>query len=259
MTGSDSEKPRASRGCGLPWAIAGVAVLLLLLLALLPPSTPRPRPHAQCMNSLKLIGLALHNYHDEHGALPPAVMRGPDGTPWHSWRVLLLPYLDQPGLFKEYRFDEPWNGPHNRTLAEKMQWPYVFQCPADRNATRESTNYLAVVGDRTLWPEGRSLTFGDVPDGISETILVVEVADSGIHWMEPRDLEFDAMEFSINAQDGPGIRGHHPGEERWGPDGPPRAFVLMGDGSIRALDTETAPESIQSMLLRDDRSRSISH
>ena len=61
--------------------------------------------------------MAVANYHETFGSFPPAFVNGPDGTPWHSWRVLILPYLQQQKLYESYNFAEPWNGPNNRTLA----------------------------------------------------------------------------------------------------------------------------------------------
>src|SRR5262245_23505539 len=71
-------------------------------------------------NNLKQIGLALHAFHDVHQHLPPAFVTGPDNRPWHSWRVLLLPFIDQAALYTRYKFDEPWDGPGNRTLLYEM-------------------------------------------------------------------------------------------------------------------------------------------
>src|SRR5579863_7317837 len=71
---------------------------------------------AESKQHLKQLGVALHQYHDAYGCFPPAYVMGNDGKPWHSWRVLLLPFLDQKPLYDRYRFDEPWNGTHNRDL-----------------------------------------------------------------------------------------------------------------------------------------------
>ena len=81
----------------------------------------------QCVNNLKQIGLAMHNYHATHKTFPPAFTVDKDGKPLLSWRVLILPYLEQDALYKEFHLDEPWDSPHNRTLIERM--PPTYRCP----------------------------------------------------------------------------------------------------------------------------------
>src|SRR5262249_57243764 len=71
--------------------------------------------------------MAMHNYQDDHGQLPPAVVYGPDGTPLYSWRVLILPYIEEQDLYKQFHLDEPWDSPHNLTLLERM--PSTYKAP----------------------------------------------------------------------------------------------------------------------------------
>ena len=80
-----------------------------------------------CTNNLKHIGLALLNYNDIFGCFPPAYTTDANGKPMHSWRVLILPFIEQQTLYKRYRFDEPWDGPNNSLLAKEM--PSVFPLP----------------------------------------------------------------------------------------------------------------------------------
>jgi hypothetical protein len=114
--------------------------------------------------------LAVANYESSHGHYPPAYQLGPDGRPWHSWRVHILPFIEQNDLFKEYRFDEPWNGPDNRKLAERM--PRLFGFADSAGST--TTNYLAVVGAETMWPGAEARKSNEIKDGSSQTILIVE-------------------------------------------------------------------------------------
>ena len=230
--------------------IIGVVIIFLL------PAIQQERNSGRnpCKNNLKTIGLALHNYHDTYGSLPPAVVHGPDGQPWHSWRVLILPYLEEQKLYDRYRFDEPWNGPHNRRLAKEADTLPVFHCYADKGTGPGSTSYVAVTGEGTLWPLDQSVSFDDVPDGLSNTILVVEMSGSGIHWMSPRDLSFDETTFEIGGAANFDIRSRHGGTKRWyREDAPPVAGALLGDGSVRWLGgLEMKPETVRSLLLRDD-------
>ncbi|MFN0051343.1 MAG: DUF1559 domain-containing protein [Planctomycetales bacterium] len=106
---------------------------------------------SNCKCRLCVIGLALQNYHDDYGSFPPAIVAGERGKPMHSWRVLLLPYMDQNELYAAYRFDEPWDGPNNRQLHGAFLEAY--HCPS--SPVRKDfpcTSYVAVVGTETIWP-----------------------------------------------------------------------------------------------------------
>ena len=111
----------------------------------------------------RMFGLycALQQYHGINGHFPPAYLNGPDGKPWHSWRVLLLPYLEEDDVFRQYRFDEPWNGPNNRKLANKITCK-TFQCPSGHDYGKTCiTNFAVVVGERTLFPDSRTAALSD--------------------------------------------------------------------------------------------------
>lgn len=151
----------------------------------------------ECAGQLHKIWVAFDNYYNEYGEYPPAVVRDKNGAAMHSWRVLVLPFLGQQEeqLYKEYHFDEPWNGPHNRELAEAM--PQVYGCPCDAAAFVSShTSYLAVIdgatGDFATEPENLDVNKPPPKAGAAAKpktpYLIVEVAESGISWMEPRDL-----------------------------------------------------------------------
>ncbi|HEV3136667.1 MAG TPA: DUF1559 domain-containing protein [Pirellulales bacterium] len=189
------------------------------------------------MNNLKQLGIALHNYHDFYRSLPPAVVAGPDGKPMHSWRVLILPFVEDAGLKQlhtRYDFKEPWNGPHNIQLADKM--PKVFACPNDSN---RQASYLAVVGPETAWPGSNGIAFRGISDGTANTLMLVEVAESGINWLEPRDLTFEQAAQGINIPEAKlGISSHHQGG----------AEFLFCDGSAHFLSDGIAPDVLRSLL-----------
>ncbi|NLE38522.1 MAG: DUF1559 domain-containing protein [Pirellulaceae bacterium] len=211
------------------WTTAYLLVAFMLLVLVLLPAIPDCREaarRAQCANNLKQLGVALRMYHDTHGSFPPAYIADKDGKPMHSWRVLILPYLGCDDLHKRYRFDEPWDGPNNRKLhGEIVQ---IFRCPSQqtrRNPNPHTTSYVAVVGPRTAWRGDQPVRLSDFTDALEVTILLVEMKDSGIHWMEPRDLEYPPMPTQINPPSAPGISSYHPAG----------AIVLFADGSIMYL------------------------
>src|SRR6185436_12455473 len=112
--------------------------------------------------------------------------------PMHSWRVLLLPFIDEQELYDQYHFDEPWNGPNNIKLLAHM--PRIYACPSaehDYGGRSTITSYVAVVGPETAWPGTSRRTRATLNDGIAGTALVVECDQEKIPWLEPRDLEYN--------------------------------------------------------------------
>lgn len=220
----------------------GCAILLIpicfgfLALTIMDGRTPARR--AACSNNLRNIALALQQYHANFGSYPPPYIADASGKPLHSWRVLLLPYLDQKALHSQYRFDESWDGPNNSKLHNIVV--KLFCCPADENASRKAeTSYVVVTGPKTPWRGASShLRDADLLDGLSNTILVVEVASSGIHWMEHRDLDINQMPMTINARSGQGISSNHPGG----------ANVAFANGRIEFLTNDTSPEILRALL-----------
>lgn len=108
------------------------------------------------------------------------------------------------------------------------------------------TSYVAVVGQGTAWPGAGATSFKDFRDGTPNTLLVAEIADSGIHWMEPRDLDADAMPFCVNPAKGPGISSHHR-DVGWS-QRLLGAHVGIADGSVRFLPTDTRQEMLRALL-----------
>ena len=146
-----------------------------------------------CTGHMNQLQRALQNYESANGRLPPAFITGPDGTPWHSWRVLILPFLGENEVFEQYNFDEPWNGPNNKQLADKINVE-MYQCPSGPGyGETYHTNYVAIVGSETAFPGSASVKLADIKDGLENTILLAEIGNSDIHWMEPRDIEFDSV------------------------------------------------------------------
>lgn len=155
----------------------------------------------ECARNLKQIALALHGYHDTYGCLPPSYLADEQGRPIHSWRVLILPFMDAQEVYDAYHFDEPWDGPHNKLLLEPVappRRPYLpFKCWSDQDGHPETTSYVAVTGPGTAWPSDRPVRLRDLGH-FSEIPLVVEVKHSGIPWIAPVDLSVDRMSFRIN-------------------------------------------------------------
>ncbi len=164
---------------------------------------------SQCGARMSQMHLALHNYHDTYGSLPPAYIADAGGKPMHSWRVLLLPFLDGQSIYVEYRFDEPWNSPHNLALARRFT-NERFHCPSGpHDITDMMTNYVVMVGADTAFPGTDVVNFAQITDGMDQTILLAEIRNSDIHWMEPRDLRVDQMSFQVDDRTRPSISSPH--------------------------------------------------
>jgi hypothetical protein len=179
--------------------------------------------------------LAVANYHDIYGRFPPAFVAGRDGRPMHSWRVLILPFLEQQALYDAYNFDEPWDGPNNRKLADRIGSIYLRSGLESDQA--RTTSFVAVVGPETAWPGSTPLGYEDLGDGSNETLTVVEVPDGQFRWMEPRDLRFDRMSFRINDGSGRGLGSRLGG-----------ARVVSADGHVRTLPDDFDPGTLKAML-----------
>ena len=206
-----------------------------------------------CAHELKVIALALHNYHDEHGSFPPARTIGADGATHHSWRVLLLPHLGERPLYDQYRFEEPWDGENNRLLHHELPSDYPFHvCPLGdlEAASKGRTSYLAVVGPHTAWRGETAVSFDEVTDGIDQTILLVEVANSDVNWFEPRDLQWDEMSFRINDPDSLSPGSPHVQQYLVHAD-TPYVTVVMVDGHVKKLPVDTPPETLRALLTID--------
>src|SRR5438309_4181754 len=101
------------------------------------------------VNNLKQIVLAMHQYHEQYGRLPPAVVRTSAGQPLYSWRVLLLPYLEEEKLYAEFHLHEPWDSPHNTSLLRRMPKVYAPPSGVATGAPPTSTFYQVFIGEGT--------------------------------------------------------------------------------------------------------------
>jgi prepilin-type processing-associated H-X9-DG protein len=222
--------------------VAGVAVLGLLacggvMFALLAPAVNSARGAAQrtqCSNNLKQIGLAMHNYNDANGSLPPAYQTDGNGKPMHSWRVLIAPYLNAASI---YDMNQAWDSPVNASAKSTM--PQVYNCPSDPNQG-QFTDYVVVTGPETIFDGDKGTKFSGITDGLSNTIMVVEATGANIGWTEPRDLDFGQMSLAIGSQPGNCVHSLHTGG----------ANVLMADGSVRFLKTDLDPQMLRGLLTK---------
>ncbi len=195
---------------------------------------------AQSTNNLKQIGLALHNFHAANGHFP-ADIRSKDGKPLLSWRVQILPFIEQQALFHEFHLDEPWDSPHNRDLAARM--PSVFAHPMT-NDVPDMTFYRGFMGKQAIFdpkvPEGVGLP--SITDGTSNTLAVVE-AKEAVPWTKPEsDVPFDA---GAKLEEIPALL------EKLGGQFPGGFNALFCDGSVRFIKESVNPVIFKALITRD--------
>ncbi len=183
-------------------------------------------------NNLKMLALAMHNYHDTQKHFPAAVVMGPDGKTPHSWRVELLPYLEQKVLYDQYRMDEPWDSPANKKILEQI--PDVFRSPYD-DPNSTNSGYYVLNGPGTIFEGTKGIGIADIKDGTSNTLLVVE-SKQNIPWTKPEDIPFDPNKPL------PKIGGFVKGQ----------FLAVLADGFARPFETEKVKDQLKWLILRND-------
>jgi hypothetical protein len=205
------------------------------MVALLLPAIQSAREAARrnaSSNNLKQIGLAIHNHYATYRKLPAPAIVDKNGKPLLSWRVAILPFIEEDSLYKEFHLDEPWDSDHNRKLLSKM--PSVYANPSSTVADQGKTVYLLPTGKGTMFEDNKTLKFEQITDGLSNTIMVVEAADAAaVEWTKPADLKFDPEKPTL------GLKGARPG-----------GFfqATFGDGSVRMLSDSMDPSALKALF-----------
>ncbi|TWT37262.1 hypothetical protein KOR34_22090 [Posidoniimonas corsicana] len=182
---------RATSGC---LAFGAVGLTGFSMLAIVFSVADDALDREPCIHNNRRIMVAIHNYHDKHGALPPAWTVDADGRPLHSWRVLILPFVGEEELYQQFRLDEPWDSPHNQQLADQM--PAVFRCQACEECRgawgvpwdlppRNCPSYHLVADPDAAFHRTSGATLAATTDRRNETIVLVESHERTKNWLEP--------------------------------------------------------------------------
>jgi hypothetical protein len=216
----------SSRGSELRVALKATGGMSAALPALLVPAVQKVREAAartEAINNLKQIGLAMHNYHSNTKSFPPASIGG--GL---SWRVALLPYLEEHELFRQFRVNEPWDSAHNKQLLPRM--PKVY-APLGAGSAPPGHTYLQVfTGPGTLFDAKKPATLASITDGSSNTLLVVE-ASQAVPWTMPQDIPYQPSQL-------PKLGGQFPNV----------FLALFGDASVRSLPRNLDAKTLHGLI-----------
>lgn len=185
-----SPKPGKKRGLSLGFGCGIVVLILAGPLLLQQAGTRTARESAQrktCLNNLRNIGVALLNYHTQWETFPPAHTVDAEGRPLHSWRVLILPLLDNQALYEKIDLTKAWDDPVNAEFRQQM--PSVYRCPSD-TGPEHHTSYIAVVGNDFVFNGEQARRLEEITDAPEQTLLIVEASGAeSFEWMAPRDSD----------------------------------------------------------------------
>ncbi|HTU21321.1 MAG TPA: DUF1559 domain-containing protein [Gemmataceae bacterium] len=233
---------------GKPMAIIGIVLGSLgtfctpigLYFGLMFPAVSKVRDAAarqQSINNLEQMGLGMHNYNDVNDGLPPAGIGDPGKPPAQrkpllSWRVAILPYVEQQQLYSQFKLDEPWDGPNNIKLLGKM--PKIYQLPGDDKTKTDHTHYQVFVGNGAAFDKTKNHTLADFRDGASKTILIVE-AENAVPWTKPEDVPFDPSKPVLPLMSRYFSRSFH---------------VALADGSVRRVVPQISEQTFKAAITR---------
>lgn len=187
------------------------------------------------MNKFKRIMIAMHNYHDRYGMFPPRnEVRNEEGKTGLSWRVHLLPFVEQKKLYEKFHLDEPWDSPHNKALIAEM--PKVYQ-GGEFGLAPGYTTFQVPVGEGTAFGGPKACRMNLITDGTSNTIALVQVKpERAVPWTAPQDYTFDPKDPAEGlAVDGEGL-----------------FLSAMFDGSVRRTVATIKPEMLLRMFQKSD-------
>ncbi len=222
-------------GFTVPKEFSQFAGVYPVALALMLPAVQKVREAAsrtQGANNLKQLGIAMHNYHDANGKMATNIY-DKNGKPILSWRVHMLPYIEQGPLYQQFKLDEPWDSENNKKLIEKM--PKIFEVPNAKPTKPGMTYYQGISCAKGTSPRAFFIndplartSFANITDGTSNSIMIAEAAEAVI-WTKPDDLVYDPK------KDPPKFGGHSANGFN----------ALFGDGSVRFIR-----DSIDKMVLK---------
>ncbi|QEG43543.1 DUF1559 domain-containing protein [Roseimaritima ulvae] len=206
-----------------------------VLVGIMLPAVQAARGAARRMsavNNMKQLGLAMHNHHAAFNQLPDTAIRDENGKPLLSWRVKVLPFIEEQALYEQFHLDEPWDSEHNIQLLDKM--PQTYDHPA-LPLPPGQTVFQLPVGEGLMFDGKKATSFRNILDGLSNTIMIVEADEaSAVPWTKPVDAEIDLTDPAANLsrRNGGGF------------------LTTLGDGAVRDVPPLNA-ERLKALFTRD--------
>lgn len=227
-------------GCIFCLLTVGVSLYVL--------ASKRDRTKFLCHGNLRKLRIALHAYHDVYKEYPPVHEEGAQRESAPSWRILLLPFLEEEELFRQYDFNESWDGPGNIKLLNRM--PSVYRCPSCDHQNTTFTSYLMLTSDYSL--SGACLHKTDIGEEYKKMApVIIEIDTFTVPWLAPFD--FSCEHLKNEYKDSQSIRRSGAHYEYFLGKGKVEASnvltMLRGDHFIYNLSLDTAPDAL--MALRD--------
>ena len=199
---ASAPSPKPPRKNSILWPKALWIVSLIFVATFLYPAFPFRRPPYQeetrrlCRSNLNEIAKALTLYHDAYNTLPPAYTTDTQGRKLHSWRTLILPYMNEEALYKQIDLSKPWDDPSNSAISTKM--PNTYQCPGLHQAPGVTTYHVALGKHFRADPRKRR-PLERFSSRRQETLMVFEAAEeNAVQWMSPTDSDFESIPNSID-------------------------------------------------------------
>lgn len=222
----------AARRIAIAFAVIGVLVILVCMgLPAFRGGSIGAARRMQCSNNVKQIAIALLNYESEYHCLPPAYTVDANGKPLHSWRTLILPYVEQAALYDKIDLSKPWDDPANKEARETNL--RCYQC-LSADCPSNHTNYLAIIAPGSCIQPTVPRKLSEITDGRSNTLMVVEVdAKHSVPWMSPVDANEQWL-MNLGKDD----KLPHPGGIN----------VAFADGHIEFLRSKTTPATLHAMI-----------
>lgn len=193
----------------------------------------------QAKNNLRQMAIALHNHESVFRSFPAPASLDAAGKPLLSWRVQILPFIEEDLLYRQFHLDEPWDSPHNSKLIARM--PKVYESPNSRRGVKKlpagMTCYLAPIGPDTVFPGATGLPITSITDGTSNTIMLVEAApEQAVIWTKPDDWEFDPQQPKAGLV----------GQRRGG------FLASLSDGYVQLIPETVSEETLRRLFNRHD-------
>jgi hypothetical protein len=184
-----------------------------------------------CSNNLHNIALALQQYETKYGALPPAYTVDAEGQRLHSWRTLILPFLEQKNLYDKIDLSKPWDDPANRSAYEVPL--KIYACPSSEVRATPTTTYFAIVVPGGCFKSIEPRLLADITDSKDLTLMVLEVPEEhAVHWMEPRDAD-EALLSKLRI----GESAHPSGTD-----------AVCVSGAVRFLADDSSPAQLRALI-----------